>query len=434
LRENNNNQNNQNRDYRVVIDGYSYNSNDAGNNSGQNSPSAFTITNLSPGSHTIKVYNNANSRDVVYSNNFQLRRDYDLAIAVNPGRISFTEKFADGANAFNNSGAYEMGSGAFMQLSQEIKNNRYESSRVAAIRAAVSSNNRFTTNQIKQLLTFVSSETTRLELAKQAYPAVIDPANYMELNSLFTLGANRNNLANYVRFEGNKTNPGNPNLPVTGRVLLSDSRYNQLLVSLNNSNYQSGKLTIVRDAFSDIGNAFTTAQIRQLLGVITSETDRLYLAKQAYATVYDPANFSTLLNMFSAQSSRVELNNYIVSNGGIGGNIHVQTRMPMSDGEFSVLLRNAGNHLLAWDKVADVRAAFSNPQNYFTSAQAGLLINAVNEGNLLIAVNESSRVELAKLSYSRVVDPENFAQVLDLFTIRESRDEINSYIRLQVQN
>ncbi|MEO8171703.1 MAG: DUF4476 domain-containing protein [Sediminibacterium sp.] len=429
-----NNQNSQNRDYRVVIDGYSYNSTEGtkiGNNKGVNAPTAFTITNLSPGSHTIMVYNNTSSGNALYSNNFQLRRDYDLTIGINTGRISFTEKFADGAS--NNSGAYEMDTYAFTQLAQEIKDNRYQSSRVAAIREAVSSNNRFTTNQVKQLITLVTSETSRLELAKLAYAVVVDPANYTDLNTLFTLRANRTSLDNYVRAQV-QANPGNNNTPVTGRVLLSDTRYNQLLVSLNNNNTQSGKFSIIRDAFGNVSNAFTTAQIRQLLGVVTSETDRLYLAKQAYATVYDPANFSTLLTIFSSQSNREELNRYIVSNGGTGGNIYGETRTPMADADFSVLLRKASNHLLAWDKVSDVKEAFTNSQNYFTSAQVVQLINVASAGGLLTSVSESTRVELAKLSYSRVVDPQNFVQVTDLFTIQASRDEINNYVRVQVQN
>ncbi|MES2331855.1 MAG: DUF4476 domain-containing protein [Bacteroidota bacterium] len=431
-----NNQDKQNRDYRVMIDGYSYNSTEGtkiGSNKGSNGPTAFTITNLSPGAHTINVYSSTASGNILYSNNFQLRRDYDLTIAVNPGRISFSEKFADGVNASNDS-RHEMDANAFTQLAQEIKANRYQSSRVAAIREAVSSDNRFTTKQVKELVTLVTAETSRLELAKLAYSSVVDPVNYMDLNTLFTTTANKRSFSAYVQAEINKGNNGNVNIPVPARVLLSDTRYNQLLVSLNNNNYQSGKLAIIRDAFGNTGTAFTTAQIRQLLGVITSENDRLSLAKQAYATVYDPVNFSTLLTMFGSQANRVELNNYIISNGGTGGNIYGQARTPVSDADFSVLLRKANNHLLAWDKATDVRAAFTNPQNYFTSSQARELIGVASAGNILSSVPESTRVELAKLSYSRIVDPENFVQVMDLFTIQASRDEINSYVRRQTQN
>ena len=105
----------------------------------------------------------------------------------------------------------------------------------------------------------------------------------------------------------------------------------------------------------------------------------------------------------------------------------------MTDAGFDLLLRRADNHILPWDKAAEVKTAFSSSQNYFTSLQARQLMAVVGSGNLL-SVSESSRLELAKLSYSRITDPENFRQIIDLFTDQVSRDELNNYIRSQVQN
>ena len=100
--------NNQNRNYRVLIDGSSYNSSNAtsttnnnGNGNGAGYQKTITVNNLLPGSHTIAVYNNTNTTgkgSLVYSNSFQLRSDYDMVIAVNAGRISFSEKTAEVAD------------------------------------------------------------------------------------------------------------------------------------------------------------------------------------------------------------------------------------------------------------------------------------------------------------------------------------------------
>jgi hypothetical protein len=215
--------------------------------------------------------------------------------------------------------------------------------------------------------------------------------------------------------------------------LLSVAQYDQLLADLNNNNYQSGKFAIIKEALNRPTNAFTTSQLRQLLGIITSEPDRLYLAKMAYNVVWDPANFTTLFTLFTSQANRSELNNYIIGRGGAGGNINVHAKVPMTDASFSQLLQRAGNHLLSWDKVKDVKAALNDPQNYFSTTQIRQLLNLVSSGNLL-SVSESSRIELAKLSYGRVTDPENFTQILDLFPEQSSKDELNSYIKMQAQN
>ena len=78
--------NNQNRNYRVLIDGSSYSSSNATsttNDNGAGYQKTITVNNLLPGSHTIAVYDNTNTTgkgSLVYSNSFQLRSDYDMSL------------------------------------------------------------------------------------------------------------------------------------------------------------------------------------------------------------------------------------------------------------------------------------------------------------------------------------------------------------------
>lgn len=433
--------NSQNRDYRIMIDGMNYYSTNARNSNDDNvmgNQKSIVISNLSPGSHTITVYNNNSASATsqrLYQNTFQLRSEHDMNIAITGNWVSFSEKLEDMAEGNTGSlGVSAMASADFAELLQEIRNNRYQSSRTATIREAVTGTDHFSTNQVRQVLALITSETTRLELAKVAYPVITDQEYYATgLNSVLTTIARRNELKAYIQSQVNNTGTLPPTTG-TSRALLSTYQYDQLLQNLNSNSYQSGKFTLIKNSFANTSYAFTTAQIRQLLGAITSEPDRLFLAKQAFITVYDPANFNTLLTLFTSQANRAELNSYIVSNGGTGGNIYVQTRTPMSDANFDVILRTASNHILASSKVKDVKTAFSDPQNNFTSAQARQLLAMVTSGNILISVSESSVLELAKLSYARITDPENFSQVINLFTNQASRDELNSYIKLQVQN
>lgn len=440
---------NQSQNYRVMIDGARYRSADAvanvdvynaniDNNKNERNRSfkTLSINNLMPGTHHLEVYsitgNNYNNRGkLVYTKDFQLRKEYDMFITINGKRISFTERDNPLVNA---NGMYRtaMPAANFNRLLATIRSNRYQDSRATAIRAAIGSTDFFTVNQLSQMLSLVNSESVRFDLAKSAYAVASDPANYRQLYPLFTNQYYSNGLDEYVRLQANNNTNNNNGTVVTntGRTLLSVSAYNRILQDLNANIYQSGKYDIVRNAFANTSYAFTTEQIRQLLGAINSEPDRLYLAKQAYVTVSDPANFSTLLTLFNSQTNRAELNSYIVSNGGVGGNMNVYSRVPMTDERFNELYRRAGDHILPGDKYNDVKSILSDNQNYLTSYQAKQLLSLIGTGSFF-SVSEASRVELAKLAYARVTDTQNFSEVVNLFDRQASRDEINGYIRVQ---
>src|SRR5205085_706949 len=97
---------------------------------------------------------------------------------------------------------------------------------------------------------------------------------------------------------------------------MADYQFSQLLQTVTSQYNQSGKYNTISGAFNNSANYFSSSQVRQLLSAINSESDRLALAKQSYLRVSDPANFSSLYDLFYNQSSRNELNNYVVQNGG----------------------------------------------------------------------------------------------------------------------
>lgn len=434
---------NQGRNYRVMIDGVRYYSNDAAVSytsfrtaNAAADQRTLTLTNLSTGTHRIEVFNNANTTSAgqrVYANNFQLREDYDMNILINGNRISFSEKISPMANA---NGQYRtaMTAAGFNELLDRVRQSRYQDTRITTIRSALGATDYFTADQISQLLTLVNAESARFDLAKTAYAVSTDPTNYYnDLYHLFDSQSYRNSLDTYVRSQSNNTGvSGGTSTSVTSRSLLSTEAYNQLLLSLNNNNYQSGKYNIISTAFGNNANAFTTAQIRQLLGAITSEPDRLYLAKQAYPSVSDPGSFSTLITLFPTQSSREELNNFIINSGGIGNNSLVITRTPMTEDAFNAVYRKAGGHFRGSSRYTELKTIFNNTDNNFTSAQVRQLLTLVNSGSSLLGISETNRIELAKLSYARVTDPVNFSQVIDLFSSQASKNELNNYVRLQV--
>ena len=67
------------------------------------------------------------------------------------------------------------------------------------------------------------------------------------------------------------------------------------------------------DIFNNEGYYFTVAQAKQLIGLVSSESNRLQLAKSAYNNITDPDNFSLMYDLLSSQSSKNELSTYVNS-------------------------------------------------------------------------------------------------------------------------
>jgi hypothetical protein len=102
------------------------------------------------------------------------------------------------------------------------------------------------------------------------------------------------------------------------------------------------------------------------------------------------------------------------------GNVYNQSRTPMTDANFSSLLNNIQGQTRASAKRTAIRNALTNTNNYFTTSQAGELIELV--------YSESNRLEFAKLAYPRITDPANASQLYDLFNNQSNRDALSAYI------
>ena len=460
----NGNWNNRNRNYQVVLDGTSYYSNSSTNvntntndvNGNTNSVNDIVLANQQLGSHTIAVYrmrnNNGNANNgtnegtnanEIYSNTFQLRQGYDMNIIVNGnGQVSFTEKRVRnrGNRNYNQQNVSAMSDESFNQLLQTVRSKWLQSSKITAERDAfISTYNYFTTEQVRQLLSLVSLEANRLALAKLAYPRVTDATSFTQVYGLFNSTSSRNDLENFIRNNPNTINANNNgnwnnnnnngnwnnnNNSTPYKTPMADYQFSQLLQNANSQYSQSDRAMTIRNSISNSTSYFSTSQIRQLLSIVNAEADRLSLAKLSYLRVSDPANFSSLYDLFYNQAYRNDLNNYVMQNGGTttyNNNTQYNNRTAMDDATFSQVLQKASNHFLPWDKVRDVREAFNNTTYYFTTSQIRQLLN--------LAASEGDRLELAKLSWSRVTDPSYFTQLLDMFTNQSSRNDLSAYIQ-----
>jgi len=285
--------------------------------------------------------------------------------------------------------------------------------------AIANKSNYFSTDQVGQLLLQITSETKRLELAKLSYPRVTDPTNFSDVVDLFKVQANKDNIQQFIQAKnpeiGGTTGTDYLHQPLTTQ------QFNQLQRKIKNQYQAAGKYAVLSDAFNTTTDYFTTVQLKQLLPLITTESDRLTLAKQSYSHVADPTNFSTLYTLFTTQANRDEFNNFVKYGQSTSTTGQYANRVAMSDGDFSKLQLKARLHFSQSNTVSDIKSALSNTSNYFTLDQIRSLLTMVK--------SESDRLTLAKLAYQRVVDPTNFSQLYDLFTSQSSIDELNNYIK-----
>ncbi|MBA3673393.1 MAG: DUF4476 domain-containing protein, partial [Chitinophagaceae bacterium] len=433
---------NTNINYQVLLDGKSYYSNSSTYPRTTNVRKEVALTNQRLGNHKIVVYrlrsnsgtyrNGINTRtygNAIYSKTFVLREGYDMNIRVNGnGRVSFSESDIEnlsdqGNNEQNNIMA--MSDVRFDQLLQSVRSKYLQSSKVTVERNAfLTRSNYFTTEQVSQLLSLISSEANKLALAKLAYPRVSDPTNFTQLYEVFTSENSKDEMNVFIRNNPNNNSNNNNNNGNWGnnntKAPMANYQFNQLLQTINGQYNQGGKFNIISDAFSNNSNYFSTAQIRQMLSLINSESDRLSLAKLSYARVFDAANFPSLYDLLYNQASRNDLNNYVIQNGGTGTNVQSNTRTAIADYQFNQLLQNVNNQWNQAGKFDAINSAFNTNGNYFTTSQVRQLLSLVN--------SESDRLALAKLSYLRVTDPANFTTLYALLTSQASRTELNNYV------
>lgn len=331
-------------------------------------------------------------------------------------RNEFAEFIEANAGSSVNTGTKSLITDAnFSTLVSGIKSKWSQSLKGDAIRdALVNSNNYYNTTQIRQLMALITSESDKLDLIKLSYELVSDPNNFGSLYDVFTSSANRTAFNDYVKLKGGF-------IANTGvKEQMSDYSYNQLIQSIGGKWSQALKADAVKDAFMNTNNYFSTAQIKQLLVMINSETDRFELAKLSFRSVMDPAYFSQLADVFSSASYRDEFNTYVQTQTGVTAADPI-VKSPMADSEFSILTLTVRAKFLQLLKYSNEIEIFNNPNYFFSTNQVKQLISLIN--------SEPSRLELAKLSYKTVTDPMNFTSLDDLFTSQASRDELANYVK-----
>jgi hypothetical protein len=290
-----------NRNKEVRVDGKTYTVNpvntDVSSTAAVNSP--IQITSLSTGQHSIEIvrtnrYNNTSRTG--NTTTFNLRSGYDLNITVNnDGSVQISEKRIRRNTGYQNRYKNPMSDENFNELVQNIQYLPGTNAKVTAINNAFNRSDYFTTAQVSELIRLVNSQSSRLSLAKASYKTITDPENFSQINELLNSQASRTELATYVRNYdyNNPVNTGPANMAMT------ENSFNQLYSDARSQSSASSRMSYLVNVFADAGNHFTTAQAKQLIGLVYPENDRLQLAKASYDNVVDQANFTQVYDLLN---------------------------------------------------------------------------------------------------------------------------------------
>jgi len=202
---------------------------------------------------------------------------------------------------------------------------------------------------------------------------------------------------------------------VDSKTPMNTTDFNNLLKNVKAQRTAISKRNMITNAFNTTKNYFTTYQAAQLLQQVTVESTRLELAKLSYRSITDKSNFYQVYDLFSTETSKNELENYVDNYNSGGG-----SKVAMSDANFNSLYETIQQQWPVSTQMNSLTAAFNNTNNYFTTYQASQLIQ--------IVIAESNRLPLAKLSYRSITDRGNFYQVYDLLNTQASKNELQAYV------
>ncbi len=272
--------------------------------------------------------------------------------------------------------------------------------------AFTSSSNYFTSYQASRLIQIVSAENNRLPLAKLSYRSIVDRNNFNQVYNVISSQSGKNELTTYV----NNYNESN-----TANNAMTDANFNYLFQSIQQQGPLSAQLNLLTNAFTSSYNYFTSYQASRLIQIVSAENNRLPLAKLSYRSIVDRNNFSQVYNVISSQSGKNELTTY-VNNYKENNN----SNNAMTEANFNTLWQNIQQQWPVNTQINSLTSAFNNTNNYFSSFQASRLIQLITE--------ESTRLQLAKLSFRSITDPGNFSQVADLLNTQTGKNELAAYV------
>lgn len=204
----------------------------------------------------------------------------------------------------NNNSDIAMTDANFNSLYQNIQQQWPVNTQINSLTSAFNNSNYyFTTYQASRLIQLVTGESNRLQLAKLSFRSITDPANFSQIADLLSTQSGKNELAAYVN---NYTGGG-----IGYKVPMTDADFTIFYQTLQAQFLPGEQMNSLTDAFNNHSYYFTTAQVKQLIPLVSYESNRLQLAKLSYRTITDRNNFNQLFDLLNSQASRDDLTAYV---------------------------------------------------------------------------------------------------------------------------
>jgi hypothetical protein len=171
-------------------------------------------------------------------------------------------------------------------------------------------NNALTSDQVSMLVSLLSFESNKIDLAKTAWLYVYDPGNYFKAFKVLTFKASIQELGEFMSVNPRiATNPYHPN------------RHNAYITSMHQPVFLDASQAVKAQPFEDsrlqvakqiaMSNNLTSQQVYELMELFSFEATRIEFAVFAYRYVLDPGNYFLTHDAFRFRSSIGELNRAI---------------------------------------------------------------------------------------------------------------------------
>lgn len=367
----------------------------------------YTITDLQPGQHTIKI---VSARGDISEISFTLSFNYNMSIEVaRKGTISISEQ----RNVeYETDPRSDMNNKDFLVLTQTLQGLEFNSERELAVTEFFLNRGfHFSSSQIIGLLQLLSGDSIKLKLAKLSYSSLIDPRTFDKIILVFGNVEDKKDLRRFM--ESKKS------LLKVKAINMSQSDFNRIKNLIDTEWLVLEKDKAIMSAFRKPGNRFSTQQARELVEMSGTEQGRKLLAIASFTSVTDQENFSNIFSLFGSQTAKDDIAIYIFQT-----ETDKQSRQPnfvmpsMSPIDFSVVVDKIYN--ANEDKRTQLLAnRFASPYSSFSATQIGELIQMVKD--------ETNRLLLLKASYRVITNRDEFISLYDLLWTKASREALAVY-------
>lgn len=346
----------------------------------------------------------------------------------------------------------------FETLRKEIESQSFDSKRLDKAKA-LSDSRYLYVSQIKAIMGTLSLESNRLDYAKYAYSTTLDAENYKDLTSIFRMQTNKDELTSFiskrdlptvpkvekkaavVAVEGESTASSEPMTKeevsaVPQEAILTpmdDKAFSAAKLQASEESYESAKLRRVKQ-ISD-ANFLMTSQVKELLTVLSFESNRLDFARYAYPRTFDQANYADVKDGLKYTKSKDELAAFIkkqpVKDYAAMQKTAVETeraakekkvvapaQSTLSEDDFKHLKNQVAGQTSDTKKLDKAKAVIKRID--VTTAQ-------VTELTKLFLFGET-RLEFAKSAYKKVVDKENYSRIKALLD-KDNHKDLDDYIK-----